>query len=189
MAVHNDPMLYRGGAVQLNSQPEVNLYGQLMARKQAKNDAIDEYYRKLPSTLNSEGMRDQDRAGFDQKVAEWQQHWMKNKDKIRKGNTQEAFDNEQLFRNIQSGLNQSKTDAKTDLQLGKMRFNKDSSYIFDDPEFMKEHDLHNKPVWDTDHKSIDLGTMAIPQKPLDSADMDKVWGYATKGIKTNGKKD
>lgn len=182
MAIQNQPGMFSAGAVELDSSPSVNLYAQLAARKQAKEDAIDEYYRKLPSSLNSAGMRDQDRQGFDQAVGEWQKFWMENKDKIRKGNTKEAFDAEQKFRTIQSRVNDSKDRAKTDLELGKMRFSKENGYIFDDPDFMKSQQEHSLPIWDANHKGMDLGTVAVPPAPFDQEKQDKAWTSAAKGL-------
>lgn len=187
MAIHTDPKMYSGGAVVFNSQPEVNLYGQLLAKREAKNNAIDEYYRKLPSTINTAGLRDQDRAGFDQKIADWQKYWMDNKEKVRKGNTQEAFNSEKMLRDIQTGVQDSKNAAKTDLELGKMRFTGTHEYIFDDPAFMEAQHQHTIPVWDANHKSLDLGTIAIPPKPLDAEAQNKIWGVVTNGVKAAGK--
>ena len=187
MATVNPAGLYTGGAVRLNSAPEANIYAQLLARKQAKDDAIDEYYRKLPSTVNSAGMRDQDRQGLDQAVGDWQKHWLQNKDKIRNGKTKEAFDSEQMFRQIQNKVQESKDAAKTDLELGKMRFSKDNGYIFDDPDFVNAQHQHALSVWDAGHKALDLGTIAVPPKPMDTEAQKKYWNSITNGIKPTGK--
>jgi len=180
--VHNPSTLYTGGAERFNSQPEVALYERLLARRRAKDEAIDEYYKKLPSTLNSAGMRDQDIQGLNEGLAKWQQHWMQNKELIKKGTTKEAFDSEQMLRQLRMGVDQSKNAAKTDLELGKMRFSKENGYIFEDPTFMEEQKKHATPIWDANHKSIDLGTVAIPTEPFTQEKQDKLWGSITKGM-------
>ena len=45
MALRNDPRLYTGGAVAFDSRPHLQLYANLQAREQAKNEAFDEYIR------------------------------------------------------------------------------------------------------------------------------------------------
>lgn len=189
MELRNDPRLYSAGAVAFDSSPSVNVYAQLMAKKQAKDEAIDEYYRKLPSTLNSAGMRDQDRAGFDQAVAEWQKHWIQNKNKIRKGNSQEAFDAEQKFRSLQEAIQRSKDAAKTDLELGKMRFSKENSYIFDDDDFVNSQHQHSLPIWDARHKPMDLATVALPPRPFEAKDQDEYYKSIVSGMEAGKKYD
>ena len=186
MALQNPSNLYEFGNVKVDSTPSVALYGQLMARKQAKDEAIDDYYRKLPHTINTAGMRDQDRAGLDQAINEWQKYGMQNKDKIRKGRNQEAFDFDARHRAILAKIEESKNRAKTDLELGKMRFSKENSYIFDDPSFMKTQSKHSLPIWDANHKELDLGTVAIPPRPFGDDEQGKLWATATKGL-TPGK--
>lgn len=186
MAIQNPPNMFSLGAVELDSSQSTNLYAQLAARKQAKEDAIDEYYKKLPSTLNSAGMRDNDRAGFDQAIGEWQKFWMQNKDKIRKGNTQEAFEAEQRFRTIQGKINESKEKAKTGLTIGEMRLKGEKGYIFDDDTFMKTLNDHELPIWDPNHKGIDLATITLPTEPYTQEKQDKLWTSVTKGV-TPGK--
>jgi hypothetical protein len=187
MPLRNSPDIYSGGNVVFDSTPSTNLYAQLMAKKQAKDEAIDEYYKKLPNTLNGAGMRDNDREGFDEGLAKAQQYWMQNRDKIRKGNTPEAFNYEQIFRELGTGVQNSKNAAKTDLELGKMRFNKENGYIFEDPDFMETQRQHTLPVWDKSHKAIDLGTVTLPTAPFDQEQQDKLWASVTKGV-TPGKK-
>ena len=135
MAVQNDPRLYSAGAVTFDATPSTNLYGQLMAKRQAKEEAIDEYYKKLPQTLNSAGMREQSIPGFNEGVSGLQKYWMENRDKIRKGTTPEAFNYDKMIRGLEQKINEDKNAAKTDLELGKMRFNKENGYIFKDKNF------------------------------------------------------
>lgn len=73
MAVHNDPRLYSGGALVLNSQPETNFYAQLLAKQQAKRDALDQYYQKTIQDTTPAGMRNKDVVGgWSKKLNDWQ---------------------------------------------------------------------------------------------------------------------
>ena len=65
MAIQNDPRLYSGGNVEFDSTPTVNLYGNLLAKRQAKMDALDQYDRARINNINPQGLRDVDRQGFD----------------------------------------------------------------------------------------------------------------------------
>lgn len=187
MALHNPSTLYSGGNVQFDATPTINLYANLMAKKQAKDEAIDEYYRKLPGTLNNAGMRDQDIEGFNNEVLSLQQEYNKNKAQIRKGTTPEALNYDQHLRRITEAINNSKNAAKTDLTLGTMRIKGENEHIFEDPNFMVAHQQHTLPVWDKNHKALDLGTIAVPPKPLDADAQNKIWNTVTNGIKPTGK--
>jgi len=79
MALINPPSLYTAGAVKFDSTPSVNFYAQLMARQQAKRDALDQYYSKLMS--DTEGRENQMRTsdieqGWGQKFNDWQSFYM-----------------------------------------------------------------------------------------------------------------
>lgn len=62
MSLVNPSNLYRGNAVVLNTQPTANLAIQLMAKQQAKKDALDQYYSKQQQQAvnNEDKMRPQD---------------------------------------------------------------------------------------------------------------------------------
>jgi len=77
--VRNDPRMYSDGSVVFDTQPIVNLYGQLMAKKQAKEEALDQYDKQRINNINSAGLRDVDRQGLDQRVAQIQTFYQQNK--------------------------------------------------------------------------------------------------------------
>lgn len=66
--------LYTGGAVQFNTAPSVNFYAQLLAKQQAKKDALNQYYQKAISDVTPAGMRNIDITnGFSKKLNDWQE--------------------------------------------------------------------------------------------------------------------
>ncbi len=79
MALINPSSLYSEGAVTVDSTPSVNFYAQLMAKKQAKKDALDQYYTKLMD--DTQGKENQMRSndieeGWQQKLNDWQNFYM-----------------------------------------------------------------------------------------------------------------
>ena len=187
--VHNPSGLYTAGAERFNSQPSVSLYANLLAKRQAKNDALDEYYKKLPSTINSAGMRDQSIPGFNEAVSKQQQYWIDNKEAIRKGNTPEAFNYDKGMREIMGKVNADKNAAKTSLTLGEMRFKGEKEYIFKNRKIMEATALHDLPIWDERQRSIDLGTLAMPPKPFDSKEQDAYYKSLTSDVEWGKKYD
>lgn len=100
--------MFSGGAERFNSQPETNLYANLMARKQAKAEAMDQYERSRINSVNDAGLRDIDRKILDDKMSDLRSHYNTNKSNIQKGNSQESFDYEKKFRDVRDFISQSK---------------------------------------------------------------------------------
>jgi hypothetical protein len=71
------------------------------------------------------------------------------------------------------------------LEVGKMRLNKDFGYAFDDPKFMDDIKLHDLPVTDERHKTLDIYEMTIPPKPLDQKAIAAYNDSLVKGLKTS----
>lgn len=87
--VHNPSNLYSGNAVVLDSRPSTNLAIQLLAKNQAKRDALNQYYSKLSDTTAGEEdkMRPIDiEEGWGKKLQDYQSFFMnpENKPKILK---------------------------------------------------------------------------------------------------------
>lgn len=87
--VHNPSNLYGGNAVVVNSQPSTNLAIQLLAKQQAKKDALNQYYSKLSDNTATEEdkMRPIDiQEGWGKKLNDYQTFFMNpdNKSKILK---------------------------------------------------------------------------------------------------------
>jgi hypothetical protein len=83
MALQNDPRAFTGGYERVDTRPHVALYAQLMQRKQARDEAYDEYMRNLNKSINPAGLRNVDRPVFEQKLKEWQQYGIQNRDALR----------------------------------------------------------------------------------------------------------
>jgi hypothetical protein len=83
MALQNDPRMYSGGSERVDTRPHVQLYAQLKQREQARNDAFDEYVRNLNKNINSAGLRNQERPVFEDKLKQWQEFGMQNRDALR----------------------------------------------------------------------------------------------------------
>lgn len=166
MAVQNDPRMYSAGAVALNSQPSVNMYAQLLARKQAKFDAMDAYQRDRISKVNDKGLRDIDRQLFDNSLSEIYGNYTTNKDKILKGGNKEAFEYETKWRTPKEILSKSQVSAATHeaaMKLYNERFKRKDVM----PKgFMEELALNDLPVDDPNYKLFDLKKWVQDPPPL-----------------------
>jgi hypothetical protein len=173
MALQNHPSMYTAGNVKFDATPYVNFAIGLMAKKKAEDDALTQYYEKLPSTINEAGMRDQDREPFMQGMNQVSQFWKQNKDAIKNPRIDGGaaqYNYEKMLRSQKELVEKSKNAAKTGLELGKLKFNKDFNYVFDDPKIMENVQQHDLPINHPDHKPLDIYEMTVPPKPLDLKD-------------------
>jgi len=166
MALHNDSRLYSGGSVVLNSQPSVNLYAQMMQRKQAREEALDEYEKNRINRMNEAGLRDQDREGLDNKVLELKGYYNANKDAIRKGNTPQGFEYEKKFRDAMNYIGESKDRSARSEAFMKFREERLKNGRMLPEEAWHEYKAHELPIGaksydpetgeEIESKSIDL---------------------------------
>lgn len=172
MALQNPSGLYTGGVVNLNPMPYVNIINQARAKKQARGDAIDQYYRKLPDTLNDKGIRDQDRPAIEEYRNKIYEYGIKNKDLLRRGDGAAQLEMEKLFREANAAAERSKNLGKRALERGKMYLSKENRWVVDDDEYMAAEDLESKPINDPAHKEMDMPTL-LANKPFDESEFGK----------------
>jgi len=176
MATQNDPRLYSGGNVEFDSTPTVNLYGNLLAKRQAKMDALDQYDRARINNINPQGLRDVDRQGFDQRLSNVQAFYNLNKDKIRKGTTPEAFEYEKILRDVSGYVNQSKErTAKQDMAMKLYQDRLKQDGVVPD-DFITELHLNDKGVDEDGSISFDGVKWLSQPKPFNQQTFLKGFG-------------
>lgn len=187
MAIQNDPRLFTGGSVVLDSSPSVNMYNNLLLRKQAKDEAVNQYFHSLEKNLNTAGVRKQDLAGeqggITDDINKWRQMWMENKDVIRKGGLPQQ-EYMSRFQDIMRKIQQSKDRAKTELEIGKAKF--EGKYEPDDDD-IKILGAMGKSIYDpTSYKQDGVSEYGIADLSANVPDFDankqnQFWTAATKG--------
>ena len=123
MALQNHPALCTGGAERFQ-YPSANLYAQMLARKQARQEALDQYYQNLHKNINPAGMRTQDiTGGFSQKVQGWEKHFMENKQRIQNPKNPEdrntAIENQSMYQDLLMDIQKSKEPAAHEMEYAK----------------------------------------------------------------------
>ena len=79
------PNIYTLGQVQVSSQPLAQLQGQLLAKKQAREEALDKYFEVKTKELTKKGIADNDVSGYEARLKKLQNYWTENKADISKG--------------------------------------------------------------------------------------------------------
>jgi len=196
MAVQNPSALYSGGQGIFNSAPYTQLALQQEAKKQAKKEALNQYFHDMRGKINDAGARTQDingdgkTRGIKDDIADWENHWRTNKDDILRGGASQQK-NDELYAAIQRAIEKSKGRAKFQLEQGKGvaegKFDPDE----EDIQGVMTH--VNKSIYDpTSYKDDGVSeygwgdlSPAIPDYDVEKK--SKVFDAITKGI-VQGKK-
>ena len=163
MALQNDPRLFTGGNERIDLRPHVQLYAQLMQRKQAKEDALDQYYQNLHKSVNPAGMRTKDiEGGWSQKLNDFTTFGIENKKSISNPKTPEdrvlANRFMSMYQDLQMDTSKSKEAAAMEMELAKQKISGKwnptqddldvassiGSSIYD-PKYYKDPDIRTKP--------------------------------------------
>lgn len=196
MALQNQIGIYQGAAP-LNSLPFVNIALQQRARKQAREQAIDQYYQKLPDTINDKGIRDQEIPIINEYKNKIFEYGYKNKEALRKGDGAAQLGLQQLVREAQSVARESQDLGRRGLERGKMYLSKEGRWAVDDDEFMAAEEAESQPLYmvkdgqivrNPSHNKMDMVGL-LSNRPFDEKEFGKELQskvkYGTKTQTTN----
>lgn len=145
MSLQNPSTLYSGGQGVFDPYKGLQLHANLLAKKQAKEDALDAYYKKSLNDLTPAGMRNKDViGGWAQKADEWRNFAIKNKEYLLKPNldnyrTVTEFNRQ--FKELQSEAEWSKQEAKDEQMLNEQRISGKWNPTEDDMEIANRKGL------------------------------------------------
>jgi hypothetical protein len=146
MALINPSTLYSGGQGIFDTTPYRVAIQKAQAQKAAKDEALNQYYNKLGDSLNTAGVRLQELhseiGGILKDIEQWKVNAMSDRGNIKNGGMPQQ-QHMALYQSILNKIAQSKARAKTELEMGKAKF--EGTY---NPE---EEDLS---VIDKIHRSI-----------------------------------
>lgn len=115
MALNINNDIYTGGYQVVDTRPHVQMYAQLKAREQARNDAFDEYMRNINLKINPAGMRYQDMPAFEHGLKKMQEFGIQNRDAIqnpRKDGGLSAMKFQQMYQQQMNRIAGSKMAAE-----------------------------------------------------------------------------
>lgn len=130
--------LYTLGAVKFDTQPLAKLQGELMAKKAAKEEALDKWIFDLQGKIPSGQVRAIDREPFQQKVAQWIKDGIAAKGKP--GAQQSILEG---FQSLLADANESKAAGERQQKIAEIKLQ--------NPDKVDEEDL---PIIDRMSKSI-----------------------------------
>lgn len=169
----------------MDNRPFIAFVQNQMAKKEAKEAALDNYFRDLGKNITPTGMRSQDVEGLTKRANEWRQFYAQNKDAIhnpRLDNGKSYTEYMSRYQDQLGYINQSKNELKTDEEFNKIRLDPNRSYILDDPDIINKVQRHSLSLDDPNRQSLNVAEMAVPPKPWDVKDLESYSKYLTAGL-------
>lgn len=176
MAIINDPRLYSAGNVAINQQPHVALYGQLLAKEQARQEAFDDYIRGLNTKINSAGVRNVDRPVFDKKYENMQKFYIQNRDAIRNRKGGADIEYAKQYQDLMNLVAESKQEEDKKKPVIEMMLDPNKRDRLNNDEFMKAIHDHDQPLYaevpeglirNPNRKSVDYTKFNFDPKPFE----------------------
>lgn len=160
---------YGGGAVVLDSTPYTQYFLNQKAKEQAKEEALDNYFKTLDTKINPAGMRTQEIPILLQQQNADREFYLQNKDRIKNP----AKDNGQAYNEFMS--RQQAKLAFVENSKKKADIYKQLVPIFADPnkralmadEAISALQAHDLPITDPRHKEFDIASLNYNPKPFD----------------------
>ncbi len=162
--------IYSGGNALFNAQPFVQFQTNLLAREQAKNEALDNGYKDMLKGLTPAGMRSQEVAPFVDKVNGLQNFYLQNADKIKnprldRGAAAAEFNSRyndalgyaQQSKNLVGVAKQTEDFRRQALLQGRSFTDQNTNDLI----------ANEYPIGDPRHKDFDLTTINLNPKPFD----------------------
>jgi hypothetical protein len=195
---------YSGGDAVVNSTPFTQYYLQDLQKRQAKRDALDQYYNNLTKSVNTAGVRHQDiEGGLAKKIDDWRDFRAQNKEAIinpRKDNYKSLNEFQSRYQDILNDTEKSKQAAQMEMEIGKKVFDmkKDDVVTDDDLNIAQRigQSIYHPDFYKQDgHTPYSLNDLTIGTPMAKQADVDKfLEGLAgdlkptTIGVKTTTEK-
>jgi hypothetical protein len=173
MALINDPRIYSGGSERIDTRPHTQLYAQLKQREQARNDAFDEYMRNLNLKINPAGMRNQERIPFEEKLKEWQQKSIQNRDRIRdprKDNGLAQMENQSGFQELLNMAAESKTAAEGLKPFIEVKTDPKKAALLNNDRAMSAVQAHDQPIYVKDESGRYVRNPSF--KPFNASELE-----------------
>lgn len=185
MAINYNINPYQAGAVVIDNRPYVQFFQQQMAQRQAKQEALDNYFRDLGKNITPAGVRNQDVEGLMKRTNEWRQMYIQNKNEIlhpELDGGKKYTEYMSRYQDQQAYIERSKARLNLTNELGKLKLDPNKSYMLDDPDLMDKMHYNDLPLDHPDSKELNLMELATPPKPIGTKELEAHRKYITGGL-------
>lgn len=187
-----NPNIWSAGAVVLPHQQAHTQYSnQLAMHQMAKDQALSQYYDKVQSSINPQGVRDVDMEGWMKKADAWNRFGIENRaalvnPKLDGGKALLQFNS--MHRDLNGDLQKSKEAAQTELALKSIYLDPKKRQLATAKDLEMSH-RNGLSIYDTHHYKDESVTPYKPEDfsfnapPFDLPKQKMLFQEATRGLK------
>lgn len=190
MPLQNLKDAYGVGAVVFNHDPTLKLQAQILARQQAKRDALDQYYQKALTDVTPAGMRNKDViGGWSQKLADWQSFAMNPENRKylinpKLDNYKTVTEFNQRHQDLINDAQRSKKEAEEEKLINQHRLNGKWNPTEDDIRLLdrKAKSIYESGRLDEAGNEPDLTELSFNMPEFTPAEEIQLYKSATQGL-------
>jgi len=188
----SNPNMWSAGAVVLpHQQAHAQYANQLALHQQAKDQALSQYYDKVQSSINPQGIRDVDMDGWQKKADEWNKFGIENRQFLidpRRDGGKALGQFNSMHRDLLGDLAKSKQAAQTELQLKNIWLDPKKRQLSTAKDLEMSHRI-GLPIYDQNHYKDGIATpfgaedFSFNAPPFDLPKQKMLFQEATRGLK------
>ena len=158
--INNPAGLFSQNQGIFDAKPYLELEQKMNQEHTAKGNALNKYFDNKLNSVKGDGMREQERQGFNDAYEKNAQYYKDNAKQIQKSTTAESFNFNKGINDLKSMASRSKAMNNIDKEIIKIRENPKISNVFKDPKKINDLKLHELPISDPNHVDMDLAKLA-----------------------------
>lgn len=185
------PAAYSGGTFVVHPPNFANYFQQFMAHRLAKQQSLSQYYDKVQSSINPQGVRDVDLEGWQKKADDWNKWGIEHRDELvdpRRDGGKSLNQFNSMHRDLLGDLNKSKQAAAKEMALQKVYSDPKKAALATKNDLLLAHGLsasiyspqHYKDDGVTPH---DITEFSFNAPPYDINKQRAVGQMVTRGLK------
>lgn len=151
------PAAYSGGTVVLHAPNYAGYFQQAMAHRQAKQQALSQYYDRVQTSINPAGVRDVDMEGWQKKADDWNKFGIENRDNLvdpRRDGGRALNQFNSMHRDLLGDTQKSKQAASKEMALQKIYSDPRKASLATKNDLLLAHGLSSS-IYDKNHYKDD----------------------------------
>lgn len=186
-----DPRAYSGGTVVFHAPNYAGYLQQAMAHRLAKQQALSQYYDRVQTSINPQGVRDVDMDGWQKKADDWNKFGIEHRDELANpsrdgGRSLTQFN--AMHRDLLGDLQKSKQAANKEMALQRIYSDPKKAQLATKNDLLLAHGLSSS-IYSQDHYKDDgvtphdLAEFSFNAPPFDIKKQVALNQLVTRGMK------
>lgn len=151
------PSAYSGGTIAIHAPNFANYFAQAQQHKMAKQQALSQYYDRVQTSINPQGVRDVDMNGWQKKADDWNKFGIDHRDDLvdpRRDGGRSLTQFNSMHRDLLGDLQKSKQAAAKEMMLQRIYSDPKKASLATKNDLLLAHGLSSS-IYDSNHYKDD----------------------------------